>query len=43
MVRINVEMSTLKRVKAMEVELNNQGAFNEMLKNSLRDYLLRIE
>jgi hypothetical protein len=36
-------MSTLKRVKAMEVELNNQGTFNEMLKNSMKDYLLHIE
>jgi len=39
MVRVNVEMSTLKKVKAMVVELNNQGIFNEMLRNSMRDYL----
>ena len=28
MVRVNVEMSTLKKVKVMVVELNNQGVFN---------------
>lgn len=33
----------MKRVKAMEVELNNQGVFNEMLKNSMRDFLIHIE
>lgn len=43
MVRINVEMSTLKRVKAMETELNNNVGFNEMLKDSMKDYLVRIE
>jgi hypothetical protein len=42
MVRVNVEMSTVKKVKTMVVELNSQGIFNEMLRNSLRDYLALI-
>jgi hypothetical protein len=43
MVRVNVEMSTLKKVKIMVVELNNQGIFNEMLRTSMRNYLGYIE
>ena len=43
MVRVSVEMSTLKKVKVMVVELNNQGFFNEMLKSSMCDYLGRVE
>lgn len=39
MVRISVEMSTLKKVKLMVVELNNQGIFNEMLRVSMKDFL----
>jgi hypothetical protein len=39
MVRISVEMSTLKKVKVMEVELNNQGMFNEMLRESMHNFL----
>jgi hypothetical protein len=42
MVRINVEMSTLKKVKLMVVELNNQGIFNEMLRVSMKDFLCCI-
>ena len=36
-------MSTLKKVKLMIVELNTSGIFNDMLKNSMRDYLTGIE
>ena len=43
MVRVNVEMSTLKKVKTMVVELNNQGVFNEMLRSSVREYLTYVE
>jgi hypothetical protein len=43
MVRVNVEMSSLKKVKAMVVELKSQGVFNEMLRVSMRNCLEWIE
>ena len=43
MVRINVEMSSLKKVKAMVVQLKSQGVFNEMLRVSMRNCLEWIE
>ena len=43
MVRVNVQMSTLKKVKVMVVQLNNQGVFNEMLRVSVKDYLGYVE
>ena len=43
MVRINVQMSILKKVKMMQTQLKNQGMFNDMLINSMRDYLIVIQ
>jgi hypothetical protein len=41
--RINVEMSTLSKVKAMQIDLNSQGVFNSMLKNNISKYLIKID
>jgi hypothetical protein len=43
LVRVPVEMSTLKKVKVMQVELNSLGIFNDMLRASLNDHLSHVE